>query len=66
MPETLSQYLPLILPLVVIQLVLMVVALWDLAHREKVRGPKWLWVILIIMGEMIGPVLYLLVGRKDE
>jgi hypothetical protein len=66
MSETLGQYLPLILPLVLIQLVLMLVALWDIAHRDKVRGPKWLWVILIILGEMIGPVAYLLVGRQDE
>jgi hypothetical protein len=64
--EAIRQYLPLIIPLVVIQLVLMAVALFDLAHREKVRGPKWLWAIVIIFGEMIGPVAYLLVGRQEE
>ena len=64
--EFIQQYLPLILPLVAMQLVLMVVALWDLAHRQKTRGPSWLWAIFIILGEMIGPVVYLLVGRQEE
>ena len=66
MLETLHQYLPLIIPLVVIQLILMVVALFDLSHREKTRGPKWLWIIIIVLGEMIGPVAYLLIGRTEE
>jgi hypothetical protein len=64
--DILRQYLPLLIPLIVIQLILMAVALFDLAHREQVRGPKWLWVIVIVVGEMIGPVAYLLVGRKEE
>ena len=64
--ETLRQYLPLIIPLLVIQIILMAVALFDLSRREQVRGPKWLWVILIVLGEMIGPVAYLVIGRKEE
>jgi hypothetical protein len=64
--DVLRQYLPLIIPLIVIQLILMVVALNDLAHRETVRGPRWLWVVIIVLGEMIGPVAYLLIGRVEE
>jgi len=64
--ENFQQYLPLIIPLVLIQLVLMVTALLDLYKREKTRGPKWLWVIIIIFGELIGPIVYFTVGRLEE
>ncbi|MHB1319913.1 MAG: PLD nuclease N-terminal domain-containing protein [Anaerolineae bacterium] len=63
--ETLPQWLPLIIPLVVIQLILMVVALLDLSRREQTRGPKLLWVFVIILGELIGPLLYFLIGREE-
>ena len=63
--DIIRQYLPLIIPLLVLQLILMVIALRDLVQREKTRGPKWLWAIIIVLGECIGPVLYLLVGRQE-
>jgi len=59
--------LPLLIPLVLIQLVLMVICLLDLARREKVKGlPKWAWAIIIVLGELIGPTVYLIVGRAEE
>jgi len=50
---------------ILLQLGLMVFALIDLARREKTRGPKWLWVLVIVLGELIGPIVYLLVGREE-
>jgi drug/metabolite transporter (DMT)-like permease len=64
--ENVQQYLPLIIPLVLIQLILMVVALLDLRRREKTRGPKWMWVLIIILGEMVGPIAYFTIGRLEE
>ncbi len=59
--------LPLIIPLVVIQLGLAVYCLIDLARREKVRGlPKWAWAIIIVLGELLGPIVYIFVGRVEE
>lgn len=63
--EKFLQFLPYLVPLVVLQLVLMIVALVDLSKREKTRGPKWLWAIIIILGELIGPVLYFVIGREE-
>jgi hypothetical protein len=60
-----SQWIPLIIPLILVQLGLMVFCLIDLSRRERTRGPKWLWAILIVLGELIGPVAYLLFGRED-
>jgi 4-amino-4-deoxy-L-arabinose transferase-like glycosyltransferase len=64
--ETLQKYLPLILPLVAVQLALMIAALVDLARRERTRGPKWLWALIIVLGELLGPIAYFLLGRQEE
>jgi hypothetical protein len=61
----LGQILPLLIPLVLVQLGLAIFCLMDLSRRERTKGPKWLWAVLIIFGELIGPVVYLLVGRED-
>ncbi|MGD0807479.1 MAG: PLD nuclease N-terminal domain-containing protein [Anaerolineales bacterium] len=64
--EILQKYLPLLIPLIVIQLALMIVALVDIVKREKTRGPKWLWVLIVVCGEMIGPILYFVLGREES
>lgn len=57
-----------ILPLVVIQVILMTIALVDIARRdiEAIRGPKIAWVLISIFVNMIGPILYFTIGRKSE
>jgi hypothetical protein len=60
-----SNYLPLIIPLVLVQLGLAIYCLVDLSRRERTKGPKWLWAVVILLGELLGPVLYLLIGRED-
>ncbi|HET6444215.1 MAG TPA: PLD nuclease N-terminal domain-containing protein [candidate division Zixibacteria bacterium] len=64
--DVLLEYLPLLIPILLIQLALVVAALWDLIRREKTRGPKWLWVIIILLLNFIGPIVYFVVGRDDE
>jgi hypothetical protein len=58
----------LIIPLVLIQLGLMFTALYDIYQRKGVRPPLpvAVWVLIVILGEMLGPVLYFLFGRKEE
>lgn len=63
--EKFLQFLPYIIPIVLLQLILMIVALVDLIRREKTRGPKWLWAIVIVLGELIGPIVYLIFGREE-
>jgi hypothetical protein len=64
--EVLTKILPFIIPVALIQLVLMIVALLDLVKREKTRGPKWVWLLVILLGEILGPIIYLVFGRVDE
>jgi hypothetical protein len=62
-----GQLIALALPFIVVQLGLMVFALRDLLRPERqvLGGSKLLWGIVIVFGEMIGPVVYLLVGRRE-
>lgn len=65
---TLEQALPLLIPLVLIQVVLIVIALRDLVRPERrVRGgDKRIWAVVIVLGELIGPLVYLTLGRVEE
>lgn len=64
--DKLLPFLPYIIPILLLQLILMIVALIDLIRREKTRGlPKWAWAIIIILGELIGPIVYLIFGREE-
>lgn len=61
----LRELLPLLAPLLVLQLILIVAALLDLSKRGQTRGPKWIWVLVIVFVNFIGPLLYFLVGRDE-
>lgn len=53
-------------PIIVIQLILLVVAIIDLLRIEKTNGPKWMWALIILFVNIIGPVLYFVIGRRSE
>jgi predicted ABC-type exoprotein transport system permease subunit len=63
--EAIKPFIPYLIPVIIIQLGLMVFALTDLIRRERTKGPKWMWAIIIVVVNIIGPVVYLLAG-KDE
>lgn len=55
-----------IAPLLAIQFILLVVALIDWIRIRETNGPKWLWLIIILFVGTLGPVLYFIIGRKNE
>lgn len=57
----------LIIPLILIQLTLLVVALYDLTRPErKVKGDnKVVWALIILFVQFIGPLLYFFAGREE-
>ena len=57
----------LIIPLAAIQLGLLGFALYDLVKRNKVKGGnKILWGVVIVLVNIIGPILYLTIGREED
>jgi len=63
--DLLRQILPFLIPILLLQLVLIIVALIDLARRERTRGPKWAWVLIIVLINFIGPIVYFILGREE-
>jgi hypothetical protein len=61
-----QQYLPFLIPVIVIELALMIAALVDLIKRAETRGPKWVWLLVIVLFNFIGPIIYFVLGRRDE
>ena len=65
--KTIIGMLPFLIPLMVIELALMVIALVDLFKRENMKSnTRLVWVIVIILISIFGPIAYLLFGRKDK
>lgn len=56
----------LIAPLLVLQLVLAVVAIIDIARIHETRGPKWMWVVIALFVNTLGPIVYFIIGRKNQ
>jgi len=65
---TLEEILPLLVPLIILQLVLVGVGLFDLSRPERrvKGGNKVVWALVIIFGQMIGPLVYFLLGREED
>jgi hypothetical protein len=64
---TFGEVLPFLVPLIVLQLVLMLVGLYDLTRPERrVKGDsKVVWALIIIFVNLLGPLLYFLFGREE-
>ncbi len=64
--ETIVELLPILLPVFVIQLILMIVALISLFKTDQTRGPKWVWLLIILLLNIIGPVMFFIFGRSTD
>ena len=56
--------LPYFIPLIIIEYGLLIFALVQLVRSEVNYMPKWGWALIIIFINIIGPVVFLIVGRK--
>ena len=65
--DTIVQMLPYLVPLIILEVILLVVSLVDLAKRKHVTGGnKIIWALVTVCIQLIGPVIYLVLGRKEE
>ncbi len=62
-----GELIAILAPLLILQLALMGVGLYDLTRpdRRVKGGNKWVWGIVIVLGELLGPLVYFLFGRED-
>lgn len=56
-----------VVPVLIIQVSLQIWALIDLFRNKGGRAPipTWGWVVIILLFNLLGPVIYFLLGRKD-
>ena len=65
--ELLREYLPFIIPLVIAELVLGITALVHVLRHPHYRfGNKVMWVLIVLIIQIIGPVVYFAFGRGEE
>lgn len=65
---TLQEALPLIIPIIILEWILAIVALVHVLKHPHYRfGNKPIWVIIVLFIQIIGPIVYFLFGRgRDE
>ncbi|MFL5675781.1 MAG: PLD nuclease N-terminal domain-containing protein [Chloroflexota bacterium] len=63
-----TQILLLLAPVILIEIGLIIYAVRDLVRPERtVRGEsKLMWGLIICLISLVGPILYLTVGRREE
>ncbi|TKH15733.1 PLDc_N domain-containing protein [Bacillus wiedmannii] len=59
-------FLPIILPVIAVGALLVFIALIDLYRHRKTRKNVFVWTLIIIFVNVLGPVLYFVIGRKDS
>jgi len=66
-PLKLEQIIALLAPILVIQLGLMIAALYDLEKEERQcrGGSKLVWALVIVFVNIVGPIVYLTAGREE-
>jgi len=63
----LTQFLPFLIPLFIIELVLALVALIHVLRHPRYKfGNMPVWIVIVLVAGIIGPVAYFLFGKSDE
>lgn len=61
------EYLPIIIPLVILQLILLITAITHLVKNDRIKqNDKIIWALVIVFLNIIGPIIYLIFGRKED
>ncbi len=60
------KFLPYLIPVLVIEYGLLIIAIVQLVKNEVKYLPKWGWALIIVFINIIGPVVFLLVGKKKD
>ena len=61
------EYLPFLIPFVVAELALAITALVHvLKHPNYKFGNKAIWIVVVLCVQIIGPVIYFVLGRGEE
>ena len=64
--DQLKEYLPILLPVIIIELALAMVALIHVLKHPNYRfGNKVFWILVVLILQIIGPIVYFVFGREE-
>ena len=68
MNTEIREYLPFIIPLVIVQFTLLGYTIWHiLTHDSYKHGSRAVWLIVTLLGmNFLGPILYFVIGKEEE
>jgi len=57
----------LVIPIIILQLTIQIIALVDL-HKQKhiERNKKIIWVVVILLFNILGPIAYFIIERREK
>jgi hypothetical protein len=65
--QQIIEYLPFIIPILIIQLALAITALVHVLKHPNYRfGNKIIWILIVLLIQIIGPIVYFIFGRGEE
>lgn len=65
--ESIQEYLPFLIPLVIAEFALAITAFIHVLKHPNYRfGNKVMWIVIVLFIQIIGPVVYFLIGRGEE
>ena len=66
--DNIMEFLPFLVPLVIAEYALLGYTLYHiLSHKNYKRGNRTLWLVIVIIGmNLIGPILYFLLGKEED
>ena len=61
------EYLPFLIPVLLVELGLMLTALVHVLRHKKYRfGNQIVWVLIVVLLQIVGPIIYFTIGRGEE
>ena len=66
--EQIMEFLPFLIPLVIVEFGLLAYTIYHiLTHKHYKRGNRTLWlIVVIVLMNCVGPILYFLLGKEEE
>lgn len=59
-------FLPIILPVIAVGVLLVFIAFIDLYRNRKTRKNVLVWTFIILFVNILGPIFYFVIGRKES
>lgn len=65
--DFIREFFPVLLPIVILEIILMIYALSHVLKHDRYKfGSRTMWILIVIFIQIIGPILYLIIGREEE